>query len=209
MNVSVVGVHGIRCYRYYDESGTPQGAAALMGANWSKALSEGAALAPKAIEDRLAMAYYAHLLHKVTAQGPETDLKWLNEGEQAILLDFIRDLGAPPQVAQGPGTVPVRQAAQWLATRFGGVAVGSVAVFCREVQAYMGTPHSARRKAVRDAVADTIACHQSHAVVAHSLGSVVAYESLWHRPDLEIELLLTIGFPWACPVSSKTASSRH
>jgi hypothetical protein len=195
VSVPVVGVHGIRCYRYYDEAGTSQGAAALMGRSWTKALAEGAALASEAAEGQLAVAYYAHLLHEVTAQGPETDLKWLSEGEQAILMDLLHDLGAPPQVAQGPGTVPVRQAAQWLATRFGGAAVGSVAIFCREVQAYLGTPDSARRVAVRDAVADTIASQRPRAVVAHSLGSVVAYEALWHRPGLGIELFLTIGSP--------------
>ena len=95
--------------------------------------------------------------------------------------------------------MPVRQAAQWLATHFGAAAVNSVALFCREVQTYLGTPDSAPRKAVRDTVADTIAAHRPRAIVAHSLGSVVAYEALWHRPDLEIELLLTIGSPLGMP----------
>jgi hypothetical protein len=196
---TAVGVHGINCYRYYTEAGTPEGAAALMSARWSQALTEGSGAAPQPTTGPLAVAYYAHHLHTATAQGPETDLKWLSQGEQAVLMDLVRDLGAPPQVAQGPGTVPVRQVAQWLASRFGEAAVGSVAVFCREVQAYLGTPDSAKRKAVRGTVAATIAVQRPRAVVAHSLGSVVAYEALWHRPDLKVDLLLTIGSPLGMP----------
>jgi hypothetical protein len=199
MSHPVVGVHGINCYRYCTEAGTAEAAAALMSARWSTALAEGCGAATEAKADRLAVAYYAHLLHRATAQGPETDLKWLSGGEQSVLMDLVRDLGAPPQVAQGPGTAPVRQAAQWLAAHFGGAAVGSVGLFCREVQAYLGTPDSAKRKAVGDTVADTIAEHRPSAVVAHSLGSVVTYEALWHRPDLKVDLLLTIGSPLGMP----------
>lgn len=195
MNVPVVGVHGIKCYGYYDDAAGSAGAATLMAAHWTRALAEGADITLEAVTGRLAVAYYAHLLRMATAQGQDTALRWLDEGERAVLADLIRDLGAPVQVAHGPGTVPVRQAAQWLADRFGKAAVGSVAVFCREVQAYLGSPDSSRRKSVRNAVADTIAEHQPRAVVAHSLGSVVAYEALWQRPDVPVELLLTIGSP--------------
>lgn len=199
MSAPVVGVHGINCYRYCTEAGTPQAAAELMAAAWSTALAEGADRAPQAGTGSLAVAYYANLLHKATAQGTAADLKWLSEGERSVLMDLVRDLGAPPQVAQGPGTVPVRQAAHWLAARFGGVAVGSVAVFCREVQAYLGTPDSGKREAVRDTVAGVIDARRPRAVVAHSLGSVVTYEALWHRPDLKVDLLLTIGSPLGMP----------
>jgi hypothetical protein len=200
MTVTVVGVHGINCIRYYQEAGTPEGAASLMATRWTTALTEGAALTPQAIADRLAVAYYSQLLQKkATAQGAGTDLKWLTDGEQSILMDLVRDLGAPPQVAQGPGTIPVRQAGQWFARRYPTLATSAVARFCQEVQAYLGTPDSPRRTAVRDAVAATIAAHRPRAVIAHSLGSVVAYETLWHRPDLKVDLLLTIGSPLGMP----------
>jgi hypothetical protein len=48
-------------------------------------------------------------------------------------------------------------------------------------------------------VADTIAARGARVVLAHSLGSVVAYETLWARPDLEVELLITLGSPLAPP----------
>ncbi len=42
---------------------------------------------------------------------------------------------------------------------------------------------------MRGEVADTIATHQPAAVIVHSLGSVVTYETLWARTDLKIDLL--------------------
>lgn len=187
MSTPLAGVHGIRCYRYYEEAGTPEGASALMSQAWATALA-----APSAIT----VAYYSHLLRKpVTAQGPEDDLRWLTPSEQAVLADLVTDLGAPPQVAQGPGTVPVRQIAHWLEARLGPSATGPVAAFCREVDAFLSDRDAPHRKAARDTVADTIRASRPRAVVAHSLGSVVAYETLHHHPDLEVELLLTIGSP--------------
>jgi len=199
MSVPVVGVHGINCYRYYQDAGTQQGAASLMAADWTAALAEGAGLAPQATAGHLAVAYYSNLLRKrATAQGAD-DLKWLTEPEQSVLTDLLRDLGAPPQVAQGPATVPFRQLGQWLAKRLPRVGTGTVAVFCQEVQAYLGSPDSAPRKAVRAAVAAAVADHRPRAIVAHSLGTVVAYETLWEYPDLQVDLLLTLGSPLGMP----------
>jgi len=199
MTTPVVGVHGINCYRYYQDAGTQEGAASLMAADWTAALTEGAGLPPQATTDRLAVAYYSDLLRKrVTPQGTD-DLKWLTEPEQSVLTNLLRDLGAPPQVAQGPATVPFRQLGQWLAKRLPRVGTGTVAVFCQEVQAYLGSPDSAPRQAVRAAVAAAIADHRPSAIVAHSLGTVVAYETLWEYPDLEVDLLLTLGSPLGMP----------
>ncbi|MGH8909608.1 MAG: hypothetical protein ACRD0K_24740 [Egibacteraceae bacterium] len=44
-----------------------------------------------------------------------------------------------------------------------------------------------------------IAVHRPRIVIAHSLGSVVAYEALWARPDPHVELLITLGSPLAMP----------
>jgi hypothetical protein len=208
MTVPIVGVHGINCYRYYKHAGTPEAAATEMAAGWTAALAEGTALAedaalpPEATAGRLAVAYYSHLLRKqVTAQGAN-ELKWLDPAEQAILTDLLSDLGAPAQIAQGGATLPFRQIGSWLDDHLPGVTNATVAAFCREVEAYLGSPDpkepevvSEQRKAVRNTVAATIAEHRPRAVVAHSLGSVVAYETLWEYQDLEVDLLLTIGSP--------------
>jgi hypothetical protein len=201
-SLPIVGVHGIRCYRYYAEAGTEAGAAALMSGSWSDALAQGIGAgangtprathkAPASIE----VAYYSHLLHKGTAQGPDTDLRWLTPGEQDILAELAWDLGAPAQFAQGWGTVPVRQIARWLTEVLGDQATTWIAPFCREVDAFLADPADPVRGAVRDTVAATIAANRCNVVVAHSLGSVVAYETLHRHPELKLDLLLTIGSP--------------
>ncbi len=40
---------------------------------------------------------------------------------------------------------------------------------------------------------------RARAVLAHSLGSVAAYEALWAHPDLRVELLVTLGSPLGMP----------
>src|SRR6266536_4525637 len=83
----------------------------------------------------------------------------------------------PPQSAH---------ALSWFVTRF-----------FREVPAYLGD--GARRAAARDRVASTIAEHAPQVVLAHSLGSVVAYEALWAHPELPVDLLVTLGSPLGMP----------
>ena len=72
-----------------------------------------------------------------------------------------------------------------------------VTIFCQEVRSYLTDPD--RRAAVRDTVADTITAARPRVLFAHSLGSVVAYETLWARPDLQVELLVTVGSPLGMP----------
>jgi pimeloyl-ACP methyl ester carboxylesterase len=109
-------------------------------------------------------------------------------------------LGAPTEVAQGRLTQPARAAADWIARRFGldhAVVRLLVTTFCREVHNYLTDPD--RRAAVRETVAETIAAERPRVLLAHSLGSVAAYEALWARPDLQVELLVTLGSPLAMP----------
>ncbi len=114
---------------------------------------------------------------------------------------WLAELGAPPAVAQGRLTFPLRHAADWVARRFsldGRVTRAFVAVFFREVAAYLREPGDAR-EAARAEVATAIAAHRPDVVVAHSLGSVVAYEALHAHPGLEVPLLLTLGSPLGLP----------
>lgn len=64
---------------------------------------------------------------------------------------------------------------------------------------YLRDPEAPARRASRERVAETIARHQPTVVVAHSLGSVVAYETLCHRPELTVDLLITVGSPLGTP----------
>jgi hypothetical protein len=117
-----------------------------------------------------------------------------------MVLAWVGQLGAPIEVTQGYGTLPVRQAISWVADRFGldsALVEWFVGRFFGEVATYLGRPD--RRAAALSRVADLIAAHRPDAVVAHSLGSIVAYEALWARRTLHVDLMLTLGSPLGMP----------
>ncbi|MEU1177850.1 hypothetical protein ABZ464_09390 [Streptomyces sp. NPDC005820] len=187
----IVGIHGIRCYRYLARAGTVELAGRALADEWAAAL--GLPLDPGAFH----AAYYAQLLHLGTTMGTD-EAEHLPPGAQRLLVEWVSALGAPAEVTMGPGTLPVRQAAGWLAERFGTAAQRFAAQFCREVDTYVSDPASQRRAAVRDEVHRVLAERRPRVVVAHSLGSVVAYEALWHRP-FALDLLVTLGSPLGMP----------
>lgn len=168
----------------------------MLGTRWSSALRRGLG---QDSDLQAAVAYYAHHLTTDTAQGAG-DPEHLTEPEQQMLLHWAATLGAPPEVAQGRLAAPARAAADWIAHKVGldnTLVRLLVTTFCREAHLYL--TDSDRRHAVRGEVADTIAARQPAAVIAHSLGSVVTYETLWAHPDLHIDLLITLGSPLALP----------
>ncbi|RNG18132.1 ATP-binding protein, partial [Streptomyces botrytidirepellens] len=63
----------------------------------------------------------------------------------------------------------------------------------RELSTYLNDP--AQRAQARHIVAEAIAARLPDVVIAHSLGGLVAYEALWERPDLPVDLLVTLGAP--------------
>lgn len=189
----IVGIHGIRCYRYLARAGTPELAARTLAAEWAVAL--GAAYP----EGGFDAAYYAHLLHRGVAQSAgEDDPELLPPAGQQMLMDWISALGAPEEVTMGRGTLPVRQAAEWLARRYGDAARRVGVLFCREADTYVSDPASQRRARVRDELTRVLELRHARVLIAHSLGSVVAYEALWHRP-FELDLLITLGSPLGMP----------
>jgi len=189
----VVGVHGIWNLQ---RAKTPAEAAGILSRRWSAALHRG--LGPESAVEA-AVAYYAHHLASDAAHGAD-DPAQLSEPEQELLLRWADALGAPAEVAQGRLTQPARAAADWIARRFGldqRLVRLLVTTFCQEVHSYLTDP--GRRDAVRTTVAETISTRDARVVLAHSLGSVVTYETLWANPDLQIELLITLGSPLAMP----------
>lgn len=184
-------MHGIGKYRYHRAAGSAEGAAAALGAEWAGHLGD-----PRV---ELAVAYYAHHLHRGTPQGPEDDPAGLEPEAQELLVEWVETLQPVPSIAQGPRTARARQAADWLTRNFGAAARVFAIAFCREVHTYLSTPDSPRRMLARRAVADALAAHRPTIVIAHSLGSVVAYETLWAHPEHDVDLLITIGSPLAMP----------
>lgn len=142
--------------------------------------------------------YYAHLLAAPIAQGDGLD--YLDDVTAADVIAWASHLGAYQEVAQGRLTQPVREGVAWVARHFGldhDLATRFVATFFPEVSRYF-TDQDARIRAV-SGLAAQIREWRPRVLIAHSLGSVVAYESLWADASLEVETLLTLGSPLAMP----------
>jgi len=98
--------------------------------------------------------------------------------------------------------VPLRHAVSAAADRFsldGRLTKLFVALCFPEVARYLAADDAPARVQAREHVAATIADRRGRVVIAHSLGTVVAYEALYARPDLEVGLLVTLGSPLALP----------
>lgn len=193
----VLGVHGVGNYR---PGHSPDQAGNVLARIWAKAL--GSAL-PEATgtTSGIAVAYYADLLQRSGRQGGG-DLDSLDEFELALVEEWLLEVGIPDAVAAGRATAPVRQGLAWVARSRGlgrPLVEWFVATFFREVGAYLRHEDGPDRVAARARVADAVATHEPRVVIAHSLGSVVAYEALWGDPGLTVDLLVTLGSPLALP----------
>jgi hypothetical protein len=198
----IVGVHGIGNYHYRAHADSVRAAADTISAAWTVALGKGlAGLRESAAFDGSAglvaarVAYYSHLLHRGTPQGSD-DPAYLDEDAQDLLIAWVDQL-APAGVPQGPRTARARAAGDWLSRHLGDRVLGYALTFVREVHTYLRD--DSRRQQVRDAVAEVIAQHRPRILIGHSLGSVVAYETLWQHPELSADLLVTLGSPLAMP----------
>ncbi|MEH1098311.1 hypothetical protein V6V16_03910 [Micromonospora sp. CPCC 205561] len=184
-----MGVHGVGNHR---PSATSTQAGEQLSAIWGRALARGF---PGPVD--LCVAYYADHLQPGGRQGADDDLP---PEARELLEAWLAQLDLPPGVTQGNATRPFRQIIGWIAERrqlAPRLVELFVTTFFREVARYLGG--DGVRQASRDAVAATIRTHQPSVVLAHSLGSVVTYETLWHHPDLEVDLLVTLGSPLAMP----------
>jgi len=188
----VLGVHGIKNWA----DTVPAEAARAKADQWAHALEV----------PSMTFAYYAHHLQLVK-QGTSDDLEQLdrqfNGVPAALLTKWLEALnGQPVSAGQGHLGAPIRQLAAGLVARFGGdrqAAHRFIARYLTEVSTYLDPRLLPRRQAVRAEVANAISTHRPRIVIAHSLGSVVTYETLWHNPTLSIDLLISLGSPLGLP----------
>lgn len=193
----VVAVHGIWNLQ---ADLTPVQASQRLSERWSSSLADGyraagLTTAPPAVT----AVYYANLLTD-PAQGPLDDLTLLTPDEQRMAWAWMRELGAPDELAQGALTLPLRQALSWLANRHGRTSDALsrlMTAVLRDVYRYLTRP--ALRHRIRHLVIDAIEEHRPTALVAHSLGTVAAYEALHERPDLAVDTFVTCGSPLGLP----------
>lgn len=187
--MDIVGVHGIGQYKFHRDPTELEKA-------WSATLAKSAGIPSR----EFTLAYYAPHLHLGASQGPR-EFNQLTEAESDIIATWLRSQGVPKPISQGRATSWLRDGLDWL-IRVRGVSHMSQAVVAatfREVAIYTKPIYLSRRLRAQDVVAETIIRNSPRIIIAHSLGSVVTYETMWARPELEVDMLLTIGSPLALP----------
>ncbi|MDP9841846.1 hypothetical protein [Streptosporangium lutulentum] len=188
----IVGVHGIGKYHYYRDAGNSvTGAATTMRDKWDRYLHKGLTGGEPHAKERYVteIAYYAHLLGENKDDSPRA-VQAMDVGAQEVFVAWARQLDS---VGEGL-TGALHRMTGWLLDRLQVNAADFAKLFCPEVAAYMAAGGEVRAKS-REAVAEVIRRNRPKVVIAHSLGSVVAYETLWANPDLEVDLLITLGSP--------------
>ncbi|MFJ3308801.1 hypothetical protein ACIPSA_38305 [Streptomyces sp. NPDC086549] len=210
---TVVLVHGIWNKA---EGVSPQRAAEQKAADAAERLRKGLAAARlhHVPVPPLVMAYYAHQLaddYRPEKQSAGAEkLEDLTPDQRAQAWEWLTAAGAAlPEEAQAALLAPLRWAMSRLVSQRADDATPAfrrrltellsrlVVATIQDLDAYTSRP--ARRAAVRATVADAIRDSGARVVVAHSLGSVVAYETLHAHPDIELDLLLTLGSPLGLP----------
>lgn len=196
----ILAIHGVRNFRNGD---LPAYDNQRIAASWHAALT--AHLPARHID--LRAAYYADLLR---SEVQSNDLHGRDLAEQNLIDQLLADWAAAWQIVtagdQGPLTMPLRVLFGKIAERAdSGATPGLVAhaarLFFPEVARYLGYAVDGRphRHSVRTRVAGALAAHQPDVVIAHSLGTVVAYETLHAYPRQQVPLLITLGSPLALP----------
>ncbi|GGL12460.1 hypothetical protein Sme01_69360 [Sphaerisporangium melleum] len=196
---SIVGVHGIGKYHYFLDAGSARGAAEAMRAKWDRYLHQGLTRgAPYTGQSYVSeVAYYAHLLREEKPSAAKRDLRKMDPASQLVLAGWMEQVDGVGARAGETLTGLIHRFAEWLLARLGPKAKDFAEDFCPEVAAYLAGADAAARVRSREAVADTIRRNRPKVLIAHSLGSVVAYEALCAHPDLSVELFVTLGSPLA------------
>jgi pimeloyl-ACP methyl ester carboxylesterase len=135
----------------------------------------------------------------ITAEDVEPGL------EEDLLLAWWREAArldpkvAPPEadtLVRAPGSVQAALRQLSRSRFFGGLALRALVLDLKQVRRYLQDQRL--RDATRAAVRRLITA-ETRVVVAHSLGSVVAYEVLATTPDHEVQALVTLGSPLGIP----------
>ncbi|MFI0219715.1 serine peptidase [Streptomyces lydicus] len=196
--LTIVAVHGVG---YHDPQATAAKARAAHIPRWTDHLTDGLGVAASRLD--LDFAYYAHTLNSGrTVQGQNEEDELSDPVTRELMGAWLEELGAPRPVAQGALTLPLRYAATWVAEKFnlnGRITALFIRLFFTEVATYLRSDDSPARLAAREEVAVRIAQHRPRAVIAHSLGTVIAYEALHAHPELQVDLFLSLGSPLALP----------
>ncbi|MFD9793305.1 serine peptidase [Streptomyces sp. NPDC059070] len=198
--MTIVAVHGIGNHL---SGRSPEQAAAELASQWRLKLQHGFTAAGLGYHRLPALhaAYYAHHIHAAERQAAMPDVLAIDEPEQSIVIDWALALGSPTlKEQQGLMTAPLRQILSWVSRRRNipiGTVIRLAVQLAGEVRRYLHVPQI--RAAARSTVAETIRQARPRVVLAHSLGSVVAYEALHAHPELTVDCFVTLGSPLGLP----------
>ncbi|MEW2623268.1 hypothetical protein [Streptomyces sp. NPDC048106] len=198
----VVGVHGIGQQLLGEHQ---------LGAAWAPALADGVTRAKGRLDpDDVGMAFYGDLFRPVgralAVGDPRYTASDVEEGfEQDLLRAWWEEAARTDARIVGPDertllrTPTAVQAGLRVLSRlpyFADVALRAMVFDLKQVRRYLTEP--GLRERVWERI-DAAIGPDTRVLVAHSLGSVAAYEALWHRPDWPVTTLVTIGSPLAIP----------
>ena len=174
---------------------------------WLPALQDGLARAgaePLASDD-LAVAFYADLFQTTSSasagEDAQEDLEHPDERfEQELLVPLSRAAatveGTPePEATSRAGRKSVAQSAlRTLSSSrfFSGLSTRALMGDLRQLWSYLQEP--AIRQAAQARIADVVG-PETRVVLAHSIGSIVAYETLCAHPEWDIHMFVTLGSP--------------
>ncbi|MFF2367802.1 hypothetical protein ACFVU0_34520 [Streptomyces sp. NPDC058122] len=200
----IVTVHGI---------GQQQRGEQSLLASWRPALFDGIrrAKVPEPLDHNIEMAFYGDLFrpagHTLGVGDPRYTAADVNEGMETELLLAWWQAAADcdPQIAP-PGADTLARAPRSVQTAlrvlsksrfFSGIALRAMVFDLKQVSRYL-TDQQLRAAAC--ARVSALIDERTRVVVAHSLGSVVAYETLCALPGHGVRALVTLGSPLGIPM---------
>jgi hypothetical protein len=193
----ILGVHGVG-HQYSGEN--------TLRAEWLPALKDGLARVDQRLgsDDDFACAFYGNLFRPrgKAAVDPPFDASDVNEDWERELLElWWREAARIDPAVHGPeertklGTPNIVQRALNALTHshfFAGMAERALIFDLKQVRRYLDVPEvrSAARASIERAIGS-----DTTVIVAHSLGSIVAYEALCAHPEWPVRTFVTIGSP--------------
>jgi hypothetical protein len=199
----VAGVHGIWNYAYLRKvGGDLVPAVRAISTDWRGWLSQGLGGfdVDIPVPSHVPVAYYADCLFRGVRMGA-AEPEQLPPLAQQMFIGWVAELRESTNLARSVGegllTVPLRESAEWLTEHHGEQACRVVTASVEELATYFDPAHEDRRKAAQGRVADVIRKFRPRVLLAHSLGSVVAYEALCADRQLTTEMFVTLGSPLA------------
>jgi hypothetical protein len=198
MGAQIICVHGIGQQLKGEET---------LLTEWIPAMRDGIkdAGGPKVREDEVAMAFYGDLFRRKGTKAfgiPPYDETDVSQGiEQELLSELWQGGAAIDPAVTGPGAETKLYAPRFVERAlnalshsrfFAGLAMNAFIADLKQVSSYLRDEEL--RKGVQSRIAEAVT-DQARVVIAHSLGTVAAYEALCAHPEWPVRAFISLGSP--------------